>query len=209
MNKKLMWKMLGLMLVLAVLVTACGGTTEPTKAPEPTKAGEAPKPTEPPAPAEVQDFVTWYQFDQENEDPANDEAVGNAYIRETIPVFNEVFEGKWNWVNVPKAWDRMESELVAVPVSILYDRGQTVFPSTLLHERIPEPFVIVHPETPGIQDVSDGTRLQIEITGDKYEAAVQLDETIPLGVVLVPRSMGIPVHEQTAVKISHFNEVAT
>ena len=103
----------------------------------------------------------------------------------------------------------LESELMAVPVTILYDRGQTVFPSTLLHERIPEPFVIVHPETPGIQDVSDGTRLQIEITGGKYEAAVQLDETIPLGVVLVPRSMGIPVHEQTAVKISHFNEVAT
>jgi multiple sugar transport system substrate-binding protein len=113
MSKNLTWRLLALLIVLAVLVTACGGAAEPTAAPEPTKAGEAPAPTEPPAPAEVQDFVTWYQFDQENEDPANDEAVGNAYIRDTIPQFNEAFAGKWNWVNVPKAWDKMPSELTA------------------------------------------------------------------------------------------------
>ena len=57
--------------------------------------------------------MTWYQFDQDNEDPANDEAVGNAYLRDTIPQFNEAFAGKWNWVNVPKAWDKMPAELVA------------------------------------------------------------------------------------------------
>ncbi|MFN2185828.1 MAG: ABC transporter substrate-binding protein, partial [Anaerolineae bacterium] len=104
-----------LMLVLAVLVTACGATPEPA-ATEPPQAGEAtqaPEPTEPPAADEVQDFVTWYQFDQDNEDPANDEAVGNAYIRETIPQFNEAFAGKWNWVNVPKAWEKMPPELAA------------------------------------------------------------------------------------------------
>mgnify|MGYP000697641109 CR=1 FL=1 len=50
---------------------------------------------------EVQDFVTWYQFDQDNEDPANDEAVGNAYIRDTLPQFNEAYAGTWNWVNIP------------------------------------------------------------------------------------------------------------
>ncbi len=63
--------------------------------------------------AEVQDFVTWYQFDQENDDPAHDEAVGNAYLRETIPQFNEAFADKWNWMNTPKAWDKMEAELAA------------------------------------------------------------------------------------------------
>ena len=114
MSKNLTWRLLALLIVLAVLVTACGGTAEPTAAPEPTEAGEAPAPTEEPAPSgEVQDFVTWYQYDQENEDPANDEAVGNAYIRETLPQFNEAFAGKWNWVNVPKAWDKMAAELVA------------------------------------------------------------------------------------------------
>jgi multiple sugar transport system substrate-binding protein len=117
MSKNLTWRLCALLIVLAVLVTACGGAAEPTAAPEPTEAGEAPAPTEAPAepePAgEVQDFVTWYQFDQENEDPANDEAVGNAYIRDTIPQFNEAFAGKWNWINEPKAWDQMPPELTA------------------------------------------------------------------------------------------------
>ena len=117
MSKNLTWQILALMLVLAVLVTGCGATAEPTAAPQPTQAGEAtsaPEPTEEPAPSgEVQDFVTWYQFDQDNTDPANDEAVGNAYLRDTIPLFNEAFAGKWNWINVPKAWDKMAPELVA------------------------------------------------------------------------------------------------
>jgi multiple sugar transport system substrate-binding protein len=115
-SKNLTWKLLALMLVLAVLATACGATPEPA-APAPTEAAPeattAPEPTEPPPSGEVQDFITWYQFDQANEDPANDEAVGNAYLRDTIPQFNEAFAGKWNWINVPKAWDKMAAELVA------------------------------------------------------------------------------------------------
>jgi multiple sugar transport system substrate-binding protein len=58
------------------------------------------------------DFVTWYQYDETNEDPASDERVGNEYLRNTIPQFNAEFEGKWNWVNRPKAWDKMAQELV-------------------------------------------------------------------------------------------------
>ncbi len=61
----------------------------------------------------MKDLISWYQFDQDNEDPANDEAIGNTYLRDTIPQFNEAFAGKWNWINVPKAWDKMPSELVA------------------------------------------------------------------------------------------------
>jgi multiple sugar transport system substrate-binding protein len=123
MSKNLAGNTLALMLVLAVLVTACGTTpapvvVEPTKAAaEPTTAAaeptKAPQSTEPPPAAEVKDFVTWYQFDQTSEDPANDEAVGNSYLRDTIPQFNEAFAGKWNWINVPKAWDKMAPELAA------------------------------------------------------------------------------------------------
>ncbi len=58
------------------------------------------------------DFVTWYQYDETNEDEASDERVGNEYLRASIPQFNEAFEGQWNWVNRPKAWDKMYQELV-------------------------------------------------------------------------------------------------
>lgn len=64
-----------------------------------------------------EDFLTWFQYDETNEDPASDERVGNEYLRKTIPQFNEAFEGKWNWVNRPKAWDRMSQELLAAVIS--------------------------------------------------------------------------------------------
>lgn len=63
------------------------------------------------------DFLTWYQYDETNEDPASDERVGNEYLRNSIPQFNEEFEGKWNWVNRPKAWDKMYQELVAAVIA--------------------------------------------------------------------------------------------
>lgn len=86
--------------VLMLLIVACG-----TPAPESgaDSGGEM---------AEEQDFVTWYQYDQNNEDPASDERVGNAYLRESIPRFNEAFDGTWNWVNQPKAFDKMATELI-------------------------------------------------------------------------------------------------
>ena len=39
--------------------------------------------------------------------------VGNQYLRDTIPVFNEAFAGKWNWVNQYKAFDKISTELIA------------------------------------------------------------------------------------------------
>ena len=40
-------------------------------------------------------------------------ALENEYLRNKIPEFNEAFAGKWNWVNVPKAFDKMDAELAA------------------------------------------------------------------------------------------------
>jgi multiple sugar transport system substrate-binding protein len=96
--------MFATMIVLfGMLLSACATPAAPGAAPQEAAT----------APAEEQDFVTWYQYDEKNEDPASDERVGNAYLRDTIPQFNAAFEGKWNWVNQPKAFDRMSAELVA------------------------------------------------------------------------------------------------
>ncbi len=92
------WSVFALLVILSMLATGCGPAAEPTAAPEV---------------AEVSDFVTWYQYDQNNEDPASDERVGNEYLRKTMPLFNEAFAGKWNWENQPKAFDKMAAELVA------------------------------------------------------------------------------------------------
>jgi multiple sugar transport system substrate-binding protein len=97
------WSLLVVLVVGCLVFAACpapqGG------APAAPAANEA-------ASTEVKDFVTWYQYDQNNEDTKSDERVGNEYLRNTIPQFNEAFAGKWKWVNQPKAFDKMVTELI-------------------------------------------------------------------------------------------------
>jgi NADH-quinone oxidoreductase subunit G len=86
--------------------------------------------------------------------------------------------------------------LLAVPITRLYDRGQTVRPAMLLHERIGEPCVWLNPvDAPAQGEVC------LALNGEKYEAAVRVDETVPEGVVLIPRSMGIPLDAPIYVTI--------
>jgi len=108
------WFMIALVFMLAMALVACGSDTEEPAA-EPDTAEEV---VEEAAPEEeevmeVMDVITWYQYDQNNEDPASDERAGNEYLRNTMPLFNEEFAGQWNWVNQPKAFDKMTTELVA------------------------------------------------------------------------------------------------
>ena len=98
-------------LLFALVLSACAAPAVPPAA-APAESSSAPAEAAP-APAEVKDFVTWYQYDENNEDPASDERVGNEYLRDTMPLFNEAFAGKWRWVNQPKAWDKMAAEMVA------------------------------------------------------------------------------------------------
>ena len=107
-------------LLFALILSACAApAAQPAPAPADTSAAPAeatsPAPAEAtsPAPAEVQQIISWYQYDQNNEDPASDERVGNEYLRDTIPAFNEEFAGTWELVNQAKAWDKMAAELVS------------------------------------------------------------------------------------------------
>jgi multiple sugar transport system substrate-binding protein len=98
---KRLWSMTSLILLFSLLMAACAS---PSGA---TATGESAASTG------VQEFVTWYQYDQNNEDPLSDERVGNEYLRRTIPLFNEAFAEKWKWINQPKAFDKMTTELIA------------------------------------------------------------------------------------------------
>jgi multiple sugar transport system substrate-binding protein len=90
---------------LSLLIAACAPAAQLSTPAQP------PSPTQPAA--QVRDFVTWYQYDEKNEDPKADERVGNEYLRKTIPQFNEAFKGKWRWVNQPQPFDKMATNLVA------------------------------------------------------------------------------------------------
>ena len=111
---------------------ACGApAAAPTEVPaaalaEATEAPEAeaarrlkrpplrrPKPLPRAPAAEAQTFVTWYQYDQGNEDPKSDERVGNEYLRKTLPLFNEEFAGTWVWENRYTPWDKIQATIIA------------------------------------------------------------------------------------------------
>ena len=102
-----------------------------------------------------------------------------------------------------------EADLVAVPVTVLYDRGQTVMPSDLLHQRIPEPYVVVHPESIAHLGLIDGAYVRLDISRIEVMVVAHLDETIPQEVLLVPRSMGVPIHKPTPVKVALVEQVVT
>ncbi len=99
--------------------------------------------------------------------------------------------------------------LVAVPITILYDRGQMVIQAELLHQRIPKPYVEVHPESLPRLSLVDGAHVRLEIAGIEEVVVVRLDEMIPQDVILVPRSMGIPIHDPTPAKITIVEKVVT
>src|SRR5688572_15594596 len=91
--------------LLAALLTlsACAA---PAPASAPASQGDAAPATEAQATeaqaTEAQDIVTWYYYDQDNTDPAANERIGNFYLAEKMPEFNEEFAGQYNWVNVPR-----------------------------------------------------------------------------------------------------------
>ena len=89
-----------------------------------------------------------------------------------------------------------ENELLAVPVNKLYDRGVTVNPAQLLDERVGEAAITLHPSTAKKAWVwKRAGSVKIKFDGVSADVLVKLDDTISTGVALVPRSMGIAIHE--------------
>jgi len=94
-----------------------------------------------------------------------------------------------------------ENELLAVPITKLYDRGTTVVSAELLHERIGEASVVLHPDAAKDLGVSAGQTVNVSFNGFSGAVIVKLDDTISVGVALIPRSMGIAIREPVAVKV--------
>jgi NADH-quinone oxidoreductase subunit G len=116
--------------------------------------------------------------------------------------------GRGEKVNIPRVHASREAvrrprenELLAVPVTKLYDRGTTVVTAELLLERIGEPSVVLHPEAAQRLGVEAGQWVSVSFNGVSGEAVVKIDDTISVGVVLVPRSMGLAIREPIPVKV--------
>jgi NADH-quinone oxidoreductase subunit G len=101
-----------------------------------------------------------------------------------------------------------ENQLLAVPVNKLYDRGTTVMQSAdLLRDRIGHPTITLHPDAAKSLGVEAGQLVHLSFDGVNGEARVKLDDTVPVGVALVPREMGFAIHEPIPAQVSVLEEV--
>ncbi len=96
-----------------------------------------------------------------------------------------------------------ENELLAVPITKLYDRGTTVMMSAnLLRDRIGGPTISLHPDAAQKLGVNEGDLVSVSFDGTSGEARVKLDDTISVGVVLIPRDMGLAIYEPVLAKVT-------
>jgi NADH-quinone oxidoreductase subunit G len=102
-----------------------------------------------------------------------------------------------------------ENELLAVPVTRLYDRGTTVMMSAnLLRDRIGGATIILHPDAAQNLAVTEGDLVNVSFDGVSGDATVRLDDTISVGVALIPRSMGLAINEPVPATVQPLREKA-
>ncbi len=109
---------------------------------------------------------------------------------------SETFRGSENPKGLP------EGDVVAVPITVLYDRGSMITPSEVLHPRLPEPFILVNPKDSHTLKTTDGMMVGISVNGGETSNVVVMeDDDVPQGFALVPRSMGVSIDEPSAFEI--------
>jgi NADH-quinone oxidoreductase subunit G len=91
--------------------------------------------------------------------------------------------------------------LLLVPVTRLYDRGTTLTPSTLLAQRLENLTIWLNPQTAEKMGLDSHSRVKVSSGMWEVETAIHIDEHIPPGVGLAPRSVGLPVFAPMAVTL--------
>ena len=94
-----------------------------------------------------------------------------------------------------------DGAILAVPITVLFDQGNLVYRSMLLHQRIPPAYVEVRPEDAQRLNLANGIQVQFSADGISLTATLRLNEQVPPGVALVPRSMGIPIGSPIAIDL--------
>jgi anaerobic selenocysteine-containing dehydrogenase len=106
-----------------------------------------------------------------------------------------------------KALRPKEGEILLVPVNRLYDQGATVVPAELLSGRIGEACVVFHPATAAELELEGGEPAKLSWDGNRAELKVQIDDGVPTGVALIPRSFGVTLHEPVVVPVKSAKKV--
>jgi NADH-quinone oxidoreductase subunit G len=103
--------------------------------------------------------------------------------------------------------DLPEGALLAVPITVLYDHGQLIQHSQLLHQRTPPARITVHPDVAQKLNIPDGASVQFTVDGVTVDALFHSLEQVPLGVALVPRSLGMLISAPVPIELKVVSEI--
>jgi NADH-quinone oxidoreductase subunit G len=105
-------------------------------------------------------------------------------------------------VQVPVAVNLADGDLLAVPITRLYDHGVMTETSPLLELRLVKPGLYIHPQEAGQCGLENGEMVDFNVSGVKFTAALCFDPQVPAGVLLVPRSAGLPISCPMAISLN-------
>ena len=101
----------------------------------------------------------------------------------------------------PREPRQMPSGLMAVPITRLYDRGRLLAATDFMAPRLANPHVLVGPQEAQRLGISSGTVVLARLNGAEAEVRVDILEDLTEGIVLVPRSMGLPIRGPAEIEL--------
>jgi NADH-quinone oxidoreductase subunit G len=104
-------------------------------------------------------------------------------------------------VAFPQELGRREGGLPVYPVTRLYDHGGTIGRTELLDQRRAGACLHLHPATAAALQLAEGGEVAVSINGVERQLSICLDDTLPRGVGVIPRSVGVPLDGPSTLKI--------
>lgn len=95
-------------------------------------------------------------------------------------------------VEAPASLQNKVEGLVAVPTTLLYDRGTTFIRSDVMRPRVPKPYIEINSADAARLGIADGETILLTANGNELQATARVDGRAPEGAVLVPQSLGGP-----------------
>ena len=93
-----------------------------------------------------------------------------------------------------------EGELLVAPVTRLLDQGQSMLSSALIQNRLAGPELWLHPETAGRLGLAELAQVDFTLNGSSTSVNIHLDASLPPGIGLIPRSVGLPISAPALVR---------
>lgn len=102
--------------------------------------------------------------------------------------------------------DMAADGLWLIPVTRLLDHGTTVTPSKVLAPRLQTRHIEVNPEDAKRLGLQDGAEAEVLIFDQAERLPVALRADVPVGTALVPRSVGLAIHEPVKADLKPVGE---